>query len=285
VASGKGGTGKTTIAVNLAVLLAESGRVAYVDCDVEEPNGHIFLKPALETSETVGVPIPIVDEEACTACGECGRICRFSAIVCLGETPPMTFPELCKGCGGCFLACEDGAIKEGMRKVGEIEKGAALDGGGRPAGGIRFIHGRLRVGEAQSPPLIRRVKSEIPPGGIAVLDAPPGTSCPVVETIRDCDFVLMVTEPTPFGLHDLKLAVEMVRRLEVPFAAGINRSGSGTDGVARYCGEEGIPVLFEMNDDRRVAEVYSRGGIVMKELPEYIALFERLGRDILEAAA
>jgi len=282
VASGKGGTGKTTVAVNLALALAGKGRpVVYADCDVEEPNGHIFLKPVMESCEEVGVPIPIVDGSACTACGECGSICRFSAIVSLGQTPPLTFPELCKGCGGCLLVCKDGAITEGVRTLGVIERGTATF----PGGAIGFVHGRLRVGEAQSPPLIRRVKEAIPPGGITVLDAPPGTSCPVVETVRESDFVLLVTEPTPFGLNDLRLAVELTRVLEVPFAVAINRSGAGNDGVANYCGEEGIPILFEMKDDRRIAEAYSRGEMILRALPEYGALFERLGSDIEEAVA
>jgi MinD superfamily P-loop ATPase len=282
VASGKGGTGKTTVAVNLAIALAGMGRpVVYADCDVEEPNGHIFLKPDMQSSEEVGVPVPIVDLDACTACGECSRICRFSAIVTLGQVPPLTYPELCKGCGGCLLVCKDGAITEGVRTLGVIEKGTAA----RAGGAIDFIHGRLRVGEAQSPPLIRRVKEAIPAGSMAVLDAPPGTSCPVVETVRDGDFVLLVTEPTPFGLNDLRLAVEMTRVLEVPFAVAVNRSGVGNDGVADYCAEEGIRVLFEMKDDRRIAEAYSRGEAVLGSLPEYGALFERLGGDIVEAAA
>jgi len=286
IASGKGGTGKTTVAVNLALALAGMGHsVVYADCDVEEPNGHIFLKPALDGSEEVGARIPIVDGDACTACGECGRICQFSAIVCLGETPAMTFPELCKGCGGCLLVCDDGAISEGVRTLGVIEKGRAAAPGRGADGGIGFIHGRLRVGEAQSPPLIRRVKGELPAAGIAVLDSPPGTSCPVVETVRESDFVLLVTEPTPFGLNDLKLAVGMVRALDVPFAVAINRCDAGDDGVARYCGEEGIRILFEMKDDRRIAEAYSRGETIARALPEYGALFERLGNDILEAVA
>ena len=277
VASGKGGTGKTTIAVNLALALSAKGlKVTYADCDVEEPNGHIFLNPSIEETEVVGIPVPVVDEAKCTACGECSRICRFSAIACLGGTA-ITFPELCKGCGGCSLVCGEGAIREEMREVGVVETGRA--------GKNRFAHGKLRIGEAQSPPLIRRVKERIPAVDVAVLDAPPGASCPVIETVRGCDFVLMVTEPTPFGLNDLKIAVDMVRSLELPFAVAVNRSGSGSDGVARYCGDEGIPVLFEMEDDRRVAEAYSRGETAFAAVSGYEALFERFGADILEAAS
>jgi MinD superfamily P-loop ATPase len=269
--------------------------VSYADCDVEEPNGHIFLKPALDRSEEVHAPVPIVNVSACTACGECSRICRFSAIASLGEAPPLTFPELCKGCGGCFLVCRDNALTEGIRTVGVMEKGAAAYRGIGKA--LDFIHGRLRVGEAQAPPLIRRIKEELSRfeacqeigtqdlEGVTILDAPPGTSCPVIETVRESDFVLLVTEPTPFGLNDLTLAVKMVRALDVSFAAAINRSDAGNDDVARYCEEEGIHVLLEMQDDRRIAEAYSRGEAVLNALPEYGEIFCRLGSDILETAA
>lgn len=277
VASGKGGTGKTTIALNLALCLADNQYdVTYVDCDVEEPNGHIFLKPAIDISETASVPIPQVAETLCTACGECSRICQFSAIVCLGGAA-MTFPELCKGCGGCSLVCEDGAITEGRRVVGKVESGTA--------GWIRFIHGKLRVGEAMSPPLIRRLKEKIPSRGVVIMDAPPGTSCPVVETVRGCDFVLLVTEPTPFGLNDLGLAVEMVRLLEIPFAVGVNRKGSGDDRVERYCRREDIPILFELENDRRIAVAYSRGEPLISAIPEDGEVFKQLGRDLLERSA
>ncbi len=247
--------------------------MTYVDCDVEEPNGHIFLKPVIETSETAFVPVPQVNETLCTACAECGGICEFSAIVCLGSAA-MTFPELCKGCGGCFLVCDDGALTEASRAVGKVEKGSS--------GPLGFLHGKLRVGEAMSPPLIRRLKGEIPSEGIVIMDAPPGTSCPVVETVRECDFVLLVTEPTPFGLNDLELAVEMVRLLQIPFAVGVNRTGTGDDRVERYCKREDIPILFELEDDRRIAEAYSRGEPLIRSLPEYEKFFDRLGSRILE---
>lgn len=277
VASGKGGTGKTTVAVNLAHALADMSRtVTYADCDVEEPNGHIFLQPAIETSTRAGVVIPVVNVKKCTACGECSRICRFGAIACLGR-PAMTFPELCKSCGGCFMVCEERALSEDVREVGVVEEGRA--------GNIRFLQGRLRVGEAQSPPLIRRVKNKIPDEGVIILDAPPGTSCPVIETARGSDYVLMVTEPTPFGLNDLKLAVEMVRVLDIPFGVGINRAGPGNDGVEQFCREEEIRILFELPDDRRIAEAYSRGEIVCRAIPEYAKVFEHLGREVLEAVS
>jgi MinD superfamily P-loop ATPase len=282
LASGKGGTGKTTVAVNLALALAGLGEsVTYADCDVEEPNGHIFLRSMWESSESVGIPIPAVDSSLCTDCGECGAICRFSAIVCLGGTA-MTFPELCKGCGGCSMVCAEKAISESVREVGVVETGSVRVTDGDGSEEIHFVHGKLRIGEAQSPPLIRRVKERIPDEGVTLLDAPPGTSCPVIETIRGSDFVLLVTEPTPFGLNDLKLAVEMVRKIDIPFAVGVNRAGIGDDGVERYCRDEGIKIMLEIAYDRRIAEAYSRGIPILTALPEYGALFEDVGRKILE---
>ena len=268
VASGKGGTGKTTVATNLAATLADAGQaVTYVDCDVEEPNGHIFMRPQFEKTESVGVPVPEVNADVCTLCGECGKICQYSAIVCIGKKV-LTFPELCHGCGGCSLVCPVDAISERPREVGVMEQGRA--------GAVGFVHGRLRIGEAMGVPLIRKVKRRLPEQGIAVLDSPPGTSCPVIESVRDADFVLLVTEPTPFGLNDLKLAVDMVRELDLPIGVVINRADVGDDGVQKYCQAEGIDVLLEIPDDRRVAEAYSRGELAVSACPEYRDTFARL---------
>jgi len=260
VASGKGGTGKTTVAANLAVSLASDGqRVVYADCDVEEPNGHIFLKPAIRNVTRVGIPIPEVDASKCTGCGQCGEVCQFSAIVCINEKV-LTFPELCHGCGGCSLLCPENAIQEVQREIGVIEEGAA--------NGIGFIHGIMEIGEAMSAPLIHAVKEKVPPDGITILDSPPGTSCPVIEAVRDTDFVLLVTEPTPFGLSDLRLAVEMVRALGLRFGIIINRCDVGDDEVRSYCASEDIPLLLEIPDDRRIAEAYSRGEMVVEAVPD-----------------
>jgi MinD superfamily P-loop ATPase len=276
VASGKGGTGKTTVATNLAYVASRDGRsVAYLDCDVEEPNGHIFLKPEITQRKPVGNLIPRVDEEKCTLCGKCGEICQYSAIVCLAKKV-LVFPELCHACGGCRLVCPDHAITEIPREMGLLETGRA--------GAIQFVQGALNVGEAMSPPVIRAVKRAAPAADLVIIDAPPGTSCPVIESVRDCDFVLLVTEPTPFGLYDLKLAVDMVRVLELPFGVVINRAGLGDDALVSYCREEHIRVLAEIQDDRQVAEAYSRGELVCEALPDYEALFAGLLKRVTEEA-
>lgn len=265
IASGKGGTGKTTVATNLAISIGNNVRL--LDCDVEEPNCHIFLKPEIVSTEKVGVPVPQVDEDKCTACGECGKICQFSAIVSL-ETKTLTFPELCHGCGGCTLVCPEKAIVEVSREVGVLERGQS--------GNIEFVHGSLRVGEAMSPPLIRAVKKYAKTDGITIIDAPPGTSCPVIESIKNSDYVILVTEPTPFGLNDLILAVGMVRELGIPFGVLINRASIGDGRVRDYCLQEDIKILLEIPDDRKIAEAYSRGEVVVDVLPELRDTFKEL---------
>jgi MinD superfamily P-loop ATPase len=268
IASGKGGTGKTTIATNLAVALARGGRkVQYLDCDVEEPNGHIFLKPRIETTQDVTVGVPQVDAARCTGCGRCGELCQYSAIVCI-KGKVMTFEQLCHSCGGCMVVCPESAITEKQRKIGVAEYGAV--------DGLAFGHGRLDIGVIQTPTLIRRVKQHAQEDAIAILDAPPGTSCPVIQAVKDTDFVLLVTEPTPFGLNDLELAVGMVRELKLPFAVAINRSDMGDDGVAQYCRRESIEIAIEIPNDRRIAEAYSRGEMVVDVLPEYLTEFSGL---------
>jgi MinD superfamily P-loop ATPase len=260
-ASGKGGTGKTILATNLASVLADQDEaVTYLDCDVEAPNGHIFLKPVITSREAVTIPVPEVDERRCTRCGRCGDFCPSHAIVRLGNAV-LTFPELCHGCGGCALVCPEKAIQEIPRAIGELARGAA--------GPIQFVEGRLQIGQPMSPPIIRAVKQHLPRTGIAILDAPPGTACPMVETVRDTDFVLLVTEPTVFGLHDLTLAVEVIRKVGVPFGVALNRAGSGDDGVQRYCALADIPVLLQIPEDRRIAEIYSRGELAARHFPGF----------------
>jgi len=266
VASGKGGTGKTTVSLNLALVMPRP--VLLLDCDVEEPNCHLFLKPELEPSHPVGIPIPLVDAKKCTACGECSRICQFRAIVSL-KTKPLIFPELCHGCGGCAKICPTGAITEIQYEIGVVESGRR--------GALRFVQGRLLVGHPMSPPLIRAVKQQAAGHeGHQVLDCPPGTSCPVITALRGAQFVVLVTEPTPFGLHDLTLAVETVRLLGLPCGVVINRADVGDGRVRDFCLRENIPVLLEIREDRKIAEAYSRGEILVEKSPEYRALFEQL---------
>ena len=271
VASGKGGTGKTTVSVNLACVFGSD--VQLLDCDVEEPNDHLFLKGTPRGEETVTIPVPQVDESLCDGCGECGRFCGYHAIVSFGTTP-LVFPEMCHGCGGCAKVCPKKAIHEIDNRIGVVKTAQAEN--------ITLIQGRLDVGVAMSPPLIRAVKARLRNGVPAILDASPGTSCPVIATLRGTDFVVLVTEPTPFGLHDLKLAVEMIRELRIPFGVVINRVGIGDDRAHVFCGNENIPILLEIPDDRRIAEVYSRGEIIVEALPEYLAHFERLREAVLE---
>lgn len=270
IASGKGGTGKTTVATNLAHVAARSGRcVAYLDCDVEEPNGHIFLRPRIEETRSIDKPVPVVDLHQCSHCGSCSRICRYGAIASLPEQT-LVFPELCHACGGCELACPCDAIQEMPQAIGTLRIGHS--------GAIRFVDGTLNIGEAMSPPAIRAVKLAAPAADLVLLDAPPGTSCPAIEAVRGSDLVVLVTEPTPFGLNDLKLAVEMVRALGLPMGVVVNRAGIAGGEVSRYCAGHRVPVLGEIPDDRDVAVAYSRGQIVADAVPE----FARRVEDLLE---
>ena len=271
IASGKGGTGKTTVATNLAVSLGSD--VQLLDCDVEEPNAHLFINPVIELSKKVYTPVPKIDEEICNFCKKCAEICRFKAIAVIKETV-LTFPELCHSCGGCMEVCPENAITETGRELGVIEIGHR--------NGLAFAHGRLRVGEAMSPPLIREVRSHTQSDQLTIIDAPPGTSCPVIAAMKGADFVLMVTEPTPFGLHDLKLAVEAVKLLEIPRGLVINRSDIGNDGVRKYAKMENLPILMEIPFDRRIAEVYSRGKLMVEEMPEWKERFRKLYLHIQE---
>jgi MinD superfamily P-loop ATPase len=270
VASGKGGTGKTTVAANLALAL-DAG-VQFLDCDVEEPNAHLFLRPSFDHRETVGTPVPKIDPDRCTLCGQCEQICQFKAIAVIPDADVLTFPELCHSCGGCWTVCPENAISLDQRELGVIE------GGQR--NGISFTHGRLRVGEAMAPPLIRSVRSFTRTDRLTIIDAPPGTSCPVIAAMKDTDFVLLVTEPTPFGLHDLQLAVGAVRILDIPCGLVINRQGVGDDRVVQYAHQEQIPVLMEIPFDRRIAEIYSRGETIIEAMPEWKPRFQALFRKI-----
>jgi MinD superfamily P-loop ATPase len=271
IASGKGGTGKTTVATNLAVSIETD--VQIIDCDVEEPNAHLFIHPDIEKVKTITTPVPEVDMEKCNLCGKCGEICQFKAILVLGEMV-LTFHELCHSCGGCILVCPEKAITETGRELGVIEVGQR--------NGLDFVHGKLRVGEAMSPPLIRKVREYTLPGTLTIIDAPPGTSCPVIASMKGADFVLLVTEPTPFGLHDLRLAVEAVKILGIPCGLVINCSDIGNDRVKDYAEKEDVPVLMEIPFDRRIAEAYSRGEMLVDVIPEWKQEFKGLYHRIEE---
>jgi MinD superfamily P-loop ATPase len=267
VASGKGGTGKTTVATSLALAL-NPAHVLFLDCDVEAPNAHLFLHPAFKRREEVGILIPQVDESRCTFCGRCAEVCQFHAIAVIGRKT-LVFPELCHGCGSCTLNCPEGAIREKLDAIGILEAGPT------PAG-IAFARGVLNVGEPMAVPIIRQLKKWHPDGDrhsrdweVVIVDAPPGTSCPVVEAVRGADFALLVTEPTPFGLHDLRLMAEVVRELSIPAGVVINRDGIGDAGVDRFCDEAGLPVLMRIPLEREVGEAIAQGKPLIAIRPGY----------------
>lgn len=269
VASGKGGTGKTTVATNLGLFLSstKSEHVQFLDCDVEEPNAHIFLKPEIVESQPVSLPIPDVDRRKCNFCGECAKVCAYNAIVVL-KKEVLTFPELCHGCGGCSLLCPEKAISEREREIGVMEEGTT--------GSMKFVQGRLNIGEPMATPLIRAVKKATNLDNITIIDVPPGTSCPVIESINGSDFCLLVTEPTPFGLHDLKLAVELLRQLKIKHGVLINRAGVGDEKVNEYCAKERIPIMAQIPFEREIAVLYSRGIPLWTKGEHYREIFRKL---------
>jgi len=260
IASGKGGTGKTTVAVNLALTAARAGQTVHLcDCDVEEPNAHLFLEPDINKTWSVTTPIPVVDHDACNHCGECADFCEFNAIACLPEKT-MIFADLCHSCGGCWLVCPHEAMTPSDRPLGEVSTGTAGD--------LAFTQGLLRVGETLVPPLIEAVKEVPGDEPWVIMDAPPGTTCPVVETLRGADFVLLVTEPTPFGQHDLALALDLTRKLGIPCGVVIKRAGTLQSPVDDYCAEENVEILARIPFRREVAEVCAEGGLAIEADPE-----------------
>ena len=259
VASGKGGTGKTTIAVNLALVLAKDKKrnVQYLDCDVEEPNAHLFLKPKISNVESVDIAIPKINDTKCNHCGKCAEVCVYNAIA-VTKNKVLVFPGLCHGCGACMLLCPEKAISEEGKEIGILEEGRAES--------IHFVHGRLNIGEPMAPPIIREIKKKINKNDtkngndtITLIDAPPGTSCPVIQAVKESDYTLLVTEPTPFGLHDLILAVEVLKKLENPHGVVLNKCDVGDHKVEEYCKNNNIPILLSIPLDKEIAVAYSKG--------------------------
>jgi MinD superfamily P-loop ATPase len=275
VASGKGGTGKTLVATSLAVSIGDTEQVQLLDCDVEEPNDYLLLRPALTSREAVYIPVPKVDEDKCTHCAKCAEVCAYHAIA-VAPSSVLVFPQLCHGCGACSYLCPEKAISEEMREMGVVESGQA--------GRVNFTHGQLTVGEAMAPPVIRKVKEHSSKEGVVIIDVSPGTSCPVVESIKASDFCLLVTEPTPFGLNDLELAVETVRVLGVPCGVILNRAGQGNSLIEDYCSKEDIPILLSIPMDTEIARLYSRGITLAEGKSEWKNHFVDVYRRIQEIA-
>ena len=268
--AGKGGTGKTTVAVNLAL----SSKNAHVfDCDVEEPNAHTLLHPNQIETKPVTVPTPVIDQEKCNLCGDCGEFCQFNALF-VGKSKVILYEEICHSCGGCVLVCPTKAITERDREIGKLHSDFS--------GEVNLTYGALNVGEPMAVPIIKAVKSQVSDDELAILDAPPGTSCTVIETVQECDYVILVTEPTPFGLYDLSMTVDVIDKLGVPYGVIINRSDIGDDATKQYLEEKGIPVLMEIPFDRYIAELYSRGVPFVTEIPEYREQFQGVLDNIKE---
>jgi MinD superfamily P-loop ATPase len=266
VASGKGGTGKTMVATSLALSLAGDGSAPppiFVDCDVEAPNAHLFLKPRLEQSQPVGIMIPVIDEALCTFCGKCAEVCAYHAIAVLGQKT-LVFPQLCHGCGSCTALCPEKAISETLDPIGVIERGPALEG-------IDFRRGLLDVGKPMSVPIIRELQKQVTPqpGQTIILDAPPGTSCPVVAAMRGADYLLLVTEPTPFGLHDLRLAAEVARELGIPTGVIVNRDNDSYPDLDTFCHSNSLPILLHIPFERAIAEGIAQGKNLVEIRPMY----------------
>ena len=286
VASGKGGTGKTTVATSLALVAAEQNSVRFIDCDVEAPNAGIFLAPAFDTRVEVGILIPRVDETTCTFCGKCAEVCQFHAIAVIGKKT-LVFPELCHGCGSCTLVCPEHAISEHLDVMGVLE-------GGFAAHQIDFAQGVMNIGEPMAVPIIRELKKWAPADhnetcgdtcrSIEIRDAPPGASCPVVETIRGADFALLVTEPTPFGLHDLKQVVEITRELGIPAGVIVNRDGIGDNSIEAFCIERDLPILMRIPMDRGIAEGIAQGRPLVETRPELGPVLREMLDQIIQHA-
>lgn len=269
VLSGKGGTGKTTVSTNLLATLKE----AYlIDTDVEEPNSHIFLKPSDDENEEVYVDYPKVDETKCTLCGKCGDFCSFNSIIPAKNTV-LVFKESCHSCGGCELVCPTGAISYEKRNIGQIKKGKTISGN-------LMEYGLLNLGELSGVKIIEKLRENVAHRDFVIIDSPPGTACSTVAAVEGVDYAVLVTEPTPFGLSDMKMVVDMLREMGIPFGVFVNKAGLGDDEVYKYCSLENIPLLGEIPFDAKIAELYSKGHIFSSELSEYREVFVELSKKI-----
>jgi MinD superfamily P-loop ATPase len=268
IASGKGGTGKTIVAVSMALSL---GKALLLDCDVEEPNAHLLLHPQINETKPVYVQVPRIDREKCNYCGECASFCKSNALF-VANQKILFFPELCHGCGGCAIACPRHAIQETKRRIGTVKKGTA--------NGVDLVYGKLKVGEPMARPVIAEVKRETRSHDPVIIDSPPGVSCPVVESVYKSDYCVLVTEPTPFGLYDLKIAVKVLERVGIPIGVIVNRAGIGDRKVYTYCAGKGIPVLMKIPYERRIAELYSSGTPFVLKMPDWKAKFQQLFQEI-----
>ncbi|MGQ9781787.1 MAG: ATP-binding protein [Nitrososphaeria archaeon] len=272
IASGKGGTGKTSVAVNMALSI---GNVQLLDCDVEEPNDHLLLMPKMNLIEPVYSLVPVIDEKLCDHCGECGKFCQYNAIF-VGGSKVLVLPELCHSCGGCLLVCPRKAIKEQRHKIGVLKHGTAMN--------LELVWGELEVGEPMAVPIIKEIKKCIKEYKNVIIDSPPGTSCPVIETVNGSDFCILVTEPTPFGLHDLKITVDVLEQMGIPFGVIVNRADIGDRRVHKYCEEKRIPVLLEIPFSKKIAELYSKGVPFSDMIPEwktkFCAVFDEIKRAV-----
>jgi MinD superfamily P-loop ATPase len=277
IASGKGGTGKTTLSTNLAAFFAEKEQVVLADLDVEEPNSGLFIKGKTESSDVKYKMIPKWEEETCTLCGKCQENCNFHSVIRLGSQI-LVFPELCHSCFACSELCPTSSLPMIKQRMGELKH--------IKSGNIDFIESRLDIGQEQAVPLIGQtiqyIETKFPKNSLKIFDSPPGTSCPVIEATKDVDFVILVTEPTPFGLHDLKLAVETMIELQKPYGVVINRFGIGNNDVIDYCEENKIPILAKIPNSRKLAELYSNGDLVYKELPEFKKELQKIESHILK---
>jgi MinD superfamily P-loop ATPase len=269
IASGKGGTGKTTVAVNMALSLEN---IQLLDCDVEEPNAHILLQPAITHIISIHKPVPQILEERCNYCKQCARFCSYHALFVATDTA-LVFPELCHSCGGCSLICPEQAITEIQHQIGTIKLAHAKN--------IELVYGELQVGEPMPIPLIKAVKQRMIPEKTVIIDAPPGTACPFVASVYPSDYCILVTEPTPFGLHDVQIAVQVLTQLEIPYGIIINRAGIGDQRIHNYCNDKNIPILLEIPYDRTIAHLYSRGIPFVLEMPEWRAQFQQVYHEIM----